>query len=131
MKNQNLAHTTLFGLVDVTKRSYYREVIAGLEEEIAELYEAQQRAEAQYVASQESLSQAAVDFNREKRRADELEKALEQVKADYEKKVIEFGKLSSRNNELQGAYNDAKRRLQKFDRQRGKGGRFTRKNNEE
>lgn len=131
MKNKQFAHSTLFGVLDITKRSYYRDHIAYLEAEMQYMSERLEKAVSQYSASQESLAQAAVDYNNEHRRAEELAKQMEKLKAEVEKMTLELNRATSRANELQGAYNDAKRRLQKWDRTRGKGGRFVRKANEE
>lgn len=127
MKNKVYAHTTLFGVLDVTKRSVYRAELASFAAELEEVENELKAARSQIAAQDRSLKQAAVDYNSAVENAENLAATLEQVKVQYEAKELELARTSDRINELQGAYNTAKQRLAKWERQRGAGGRFKKK----
>ena len=117
MKNRDFAHTTVFGVIDITARSYYREKLAWCEAEL-------DRYEAELEAQNEAIKSSACDYNSQRKALIEVEKSLLAAQERVKSTAEEYNKLATRNNELQQAYNGAKMRLQKYERKKGSNGRF-------
>lgn len=128
MKNRGFAHTTIAGIIDITSRAYYRQLLAEIDEEL-------DKKESQLNAQDNSIREAAKAYNAkvaeleaEKRKVAVTELAQKRAEGRAEEAERSLAAMMERHSELQTAYNGAKLRLQRFERRKGSNGRFVKRN---
>lgn len=144
MKNKEFAIWPIFG-IDFTSRKYYRrrlalnaqalkeqrEAIDNHADEYAKLDEMYRKQEEQLEASRNVAKNAVNDAARLKREIADQKKAYMRLAGSYEELEKELIEQKEEYAVLNGAYLDLKTRLQKYDRRRGKSGRFTKQQEQE
>lgn len=128
MKNRGFAHTTIAGIIDITSRAYYRQLLAEIDKEL-------DKKESQLNAQDNSIREAAKAYNAkvaeleaEKRKVAVTELAQKRAEGRAEEAERSLAAMMERHSELQTAYNGAKLRLQRFERRKGSNGRFVKRN---